>query len=227
MSDTDRADDQQRPPRRPLARSRVVHPQATPGRQARRQLHPRPPQARLPLRRRTGHERRHRLRPTTGVPAAGRLDALKAIQAGTQERGAALPESIRPWATEVVSAALRKTPHTAQRVQAASELAKTLALKDAPPRSPRSSTTPRPTPPSASPPCRRSSPSTRRRSPTSPTSSPPRPSPPPSARPPPRPLRGQHRRGPPGPADADPRGPAGRRRQARRRPRLPAEAPTR
>lgn len=64
------------------------------------------------------------------VPADGQLDALRMIQSGTQERGAALPASIHPWAIDVVSASLRKTPHTVQRAQAASELAKTLSLKE-------------------------------------------------------------------------------------------------
>jgi putative heme-binding domain-containing protein len=64
------------------------------------------------------------------LPEAAQLDALRMIQAGMQERGAALPDSARAWAAEVVATALRKSARSAPRVQAASELAKTLSLKE-------------------------------------------------------------------------------------------------
>jgi putative heme-binding domain-containing protein len=64
------------------------------------------------------------------LPESARLDALRMIQSGMQERGVGLPESARAWAAEVVVAALRKSGKSAQTVQTAADLARTLSLKE-------------------------------------------------------------------------------------------------
>ncbi len=61
------------------------------------------------------------------------LEALKAIQAGTQERGGKLSAGARAWAAECVGKALPRSARSASRMQTVSDLARALGLKECAP----------------------------------------------------------------------------------------------